>query len=86
MIADLEATNPGCVENIFHSIQNVSPSQLGDANLFDFSGLAIDRSTARPEHKFGGIEVSSCGTAKIDFQAFNASRFVKLPDGSEAPF
>jgi tRNA 2-thiocytidine biosynthesis protein TtcA len=59
MMSDWEVTNPGCVERIFHSVQNVSPSQLADANLFDFVGLAIDRSTARPEHQFGGIEVSS---------------------------
>lgn len=86
MLSDWEETNPGCVERIFHSIQNVSPSQLADANLFDFVRLAIDRSTARPEYRFGGIEVSSCSTTKIDFQAFNASKFVKLHSGSEAPF
>jgi len=74
------------VERIFHSIQNVSPSQLADASLFDFVGLAIDRSAARPEHQFGGIEVSSCGTTKIDFQTLNASKFVKLHSASEAPF
>jgi len=86
MISDLEATNPGCVERIFHSVQNVCPSQLADANQFNFVGLAVDRSTTRPEHKFGGIEVSSCSTTKIDFQAFNASKFVKIHSGSEAPF
>lgn len=86
MMSDWEATNPGCVERIFHSTQNISPSQLADANLFDFVGLAIDRSTARPEHQFGGIEVSSCSTTKIDFSALNASKFVKLYSASEAPF
>ena len=86
MLSDWEETNPSCVERIFHSIQNASPSQLADANLFDFVGLAIDRSTARPEHQFGGIEISSCSTTKIDFQAFNASKFVKLHSGSEASF
>ncbi len=61
MIAEWDVQNPGCVENIFHSIQNVGPSQLADANLFDFVGLAIDRSMARPEAPFGGVTVSSCG-------------------------
>lgn len=86
MMAEWEATNPGCVENIFHSIQNVSPSQLGDRNQFDFCGLAIDRSAAKPEHQFGGIEVSSCGTARIDFHASSALNFVKLGAASEVPF
>lgn len=66
MLSDLEATNPGCVEKIFHSIRNVSPSQLADANLFNFLNLALDRSTARPQYQFGGIEVSSCGSARSD--------------------
>ncbi len=86
MMLDWEATNPGCVERIFHSIQNVSPSQLADANLFDFVGLATDRSAPRPEHQFGGIEVSSCSTTTIDVQSLMASKFVKLASGSEAPF
>lgn len=86
MMSDWEATNPGCVERIFHSIQNVSPSQLADANLFDFSNLAIDRSDARPEYQFGGIEVSSCSTTKIDFQTLNASSFVKIHSESEASY
>lgn len=86
MMSDWEATNPGCVERIFHSIQNVSPSQLADACLFDFRRLAIDRSAARPEHEFGGIEVSSCSTTKIEFQPLNASNFVKLHSDSEATF
>jgi tRNA 2-thiocytidine biosynthesis protein TtcA len=86
MMSDWEASNPGCVERIFHSIQNVSPSQLADASLFNFRGLSIDRSAARPEHEFGGIEVSSCSTTKIEFQLLNASNFVKLHSDSEAPF
>ena len=86
MMSDWEATNPGCVERIFHSIQNVSPSQLADASLFDFASLAIDRSAARPEHQFGGIEVSSCSTTKIDFQTLNASSFVKIHSESEASY
>lgn len=33
---------PGRVENIFRSIQNVSPSQLADSTLFDFSNLRTE--------------------------------------------
>lgn len=59
MIAEWELVNPGCVENIFHSLQNVSPSQLADINLFDFINLTIDRFEDRPQHKFAGIVISS---------------------------
>jgi tRNA 2-thiocytidine biosynthesis protein TtcA len=62
MIAEWDSKNPGYVENIFHSIQNVSPSQLADTNLFDFKNLTVDRSTAKSEHEFAGVEVSSCST------------------------
>jgi len=63
MIAEWDLVNPGCVEKIFHSIQTVSPSQLADAELFNFVDLVIDRSATRHEHKFGGVAVSSCGSA-----------------------
>lgn len=59
MIAEWDSANPGCVENIFHSLQNVNPSQLADRSLFEFAGLSIDRSTARTPYKFGGAAVSS---------------------------
>lgn len=59
MIAGWDVANPGWVENIFHSLQNVSPSQLADASLFDFSHLTIDRSADRPLQKFGGATIST---------------------------
>jgi tRNA 2-thiocytidine biosynthesis protein TtcA len=59
MIAEWDLVNPGCVENIFHSLQNVSPSQLADRSLFDFIDLSIDRSDARPAYEFEAAEVSS---------------------------
>ncbi len=30
---------PGRLETIFHSLQNITPSQLADATLFDFKAL-----------------------------------------------
>lgn len=86
MILELEKTNPGCVEKIFHGIQHVSPSQLADANLFDFARLAIDRTTSRPEHQFGGVEISSCGTSDIQSQAITVSKFVKIESSPEVLF
>jgi tRNA 2-thiocytidine biosynthesis protein TtcA len=59
MIAEWDVVNPGCVENIFHSMQSVSPSQLADRSLFRFHDLAIDRSEARPAYKFEGASISS---------------------------
>jgi tRNA 2-thiocytidine biosynthesis protein TtcA len=39
MLAEWEEKHPGRIETIFRSITNVMPSQLADANLFDFAGL-----------------------------------------------
>ncbi len=59
MIAEWDSVNPGCVENIFHSLQTVIPSQLADHDLFDFVNLSIDRSDARAPYGFEAAEVSS---------------------------
>ena len=42
MLQTWERETPGKVESIFRSIQNVSPSQLADPELFDFAGLNIE--------------------------------------------
>ena len=39
MLRGWQRENPGRVETIFRAICNVSPSQLADSELFDFSGL-----------------------------------------------
>ena len=39
MLAEWEKMHPGRIETIFQAITNVMPSQLADANLFDFAGL-----------------------------------------------
>ncbi|MFT4582165.1 MAG: tRNA 2-thiocytidine biosynthesis protein TtcA [Gammaproteobacteria bacterium] len=41
MLADWEREQPGRVENIFRSIQSVTPSHLADTSLFDFHSLSI---------------------------------------------
>jgi len=43
MLRQWEKTDPGRIRNIFASIKNVKPSQLGDRELFDFEELEIDR-------------------------------------------
>ena len=39
MLQTWERESPGRIDSIFRSIQNVSPSQLADTELFDFAGL-----------------------------------------------
>lgn len=39
MLQAWERESPGKIDSIFRSIQNVSPSQLADTELFDFAGL-----------------------------------------------
>jgi tRNA 2-thiocytidine biosynthesis protein TtcA len=59
MFSDWEKVSPNRVENIFNSIKNISPSQLADTNLFDFTNLPIDRTEPRKEYEFSEAEVSS---------------------------
>lgn len=44
MLSGWDKQHPGRVETIFSALQKVSPSQLADLNLFDFSSLTLDRS------------------------------------------
>ena len=43
MLATWERESPGRVNAIFGAIQNVAPSQLADAALFDFAELPLER-------------------------------------------
>jgi tRNA 2-thiocytidine biosynthesis protein TtcA len=43
MLAQWEREYPGRTESIFRSICHVSPSQLGDRNLYDFANLRVER-------------------------------------------
>ncbi|SON48638.1 tRNA 2-thiocytidine(32) synthetase TtcA [Vibrio tapetis] len=59
MLIDWDTKTPGRVEQVFKSIQNVSPSQLADRELFDFINLPLDREGDRQEYAFSEAEVSS---------------------------
>ncbi|MCW8335162.1 tRNA 2-thiocytidine(32) synthetase TtcA [Vibrio sp. SCSIO 43135] len=59
MLIDWDKKTPGRVEAIFKSIQNVSPSQLADKELFDFVNLPLDRQGEREEYEFSEATVSS---------------------------
>jgi tRNA 2-thiocytidine biosynthesis protein TtcA len=45
MLAQWEREYPGRTESIFRSIRHISPSQLGDSSLYDFSNLRVERDT-----------------------------------------
>ena len=59
MLMDWDHKTPGRVENIFKSLQNVSPSQLADRELFDFVNLPLDRDGNREAYDFDEAVVSS---------------------------
>ncbi|MCL1077251.1 tRNA 2-thiocytidine(32) synthetase TtcA [Parashewanella spongiae] len=59
MLTDWDKQSPGRVDNIFKSIQNVSPSQLADNELFDFVNLPLDRDGDREKYLFDEAVVSS---------------------------
>ena len=59
MLIDWDKKTPGRVEAIFKSIQNVSPSQLADKELFDFVNLPLDREGSREEYEFSEATISS---------------------------
>jgi len=67
MLKGWDETFPGRVENIFRSIQNVSPSQLADVNLFDFVNLPLAREGQRREYEYEDARVSSSkGSADVE--------------------
>jgi len=65
MITEWEKMNAGCIENVFNSLKNISPSQLADNQLFDFTDLQLDRSNDRKDYGFAGPEVSSSNMIEI---------------------
>lgn len=46
MLNEWEKTHPGRTETIFSALQKVSPSQLADTGLFNFTELMLDRTAA----------------------------------------
>lgn len=59
MLVEWDKKDPGRVESVFKSLQNVSPSQLADRALFDFKHLPLDREGERGEYAFSEATVSS---------------------------
>lgn len=59
MLHDWERVQPGRTAQIFASLQNVAPSQLADASLFDFAHLQIDRSGEKAEYAFADSVITA---------------------------
>ncbi|WP_105901523.1 tRNA 2-thiocytidine(32) synthetase TtcA [Vibrio gangliei] len=59
MLVEWDKKTPGRVEKAFKSIQNVSPSQLADRELFDFVNLPLERAGERDEYEFSEATISS---------------------------
>jgi tRNA 2-thiocytidine biosynthesis protein TtcA len=67
MLQQWDKDRPGRVKSIFKSLQNVSPSQLADRDLFNFHDLALDRSGVRAEYDYEDAVVSSAGEGGIQY-------------------
>ena len=58
MLTGWDKQFPGRLETIFSSLQNISPSQMADTNLFDFSGLECKKSDGLRIHSNdAGLEI-----------------------------
>ena len=67
MLQQWDKDRPGRVQSIFKSLQNVSPSQLADRELFDFHDLNIDRSGEKSAYEYGEAVVSSVGEMGVQY-------------------
>ena len=53
LLQQWDRQHPGRIESIFASVQNIAPSQLADARLFDFAGLeeGVSRAGGSEPHR-----------------------------------
>ncbi len=59
MLQQWDRQQPGRIEHIFSSMQNIKTSQLADKNLFDFESLTIDRSGERKPYEYADEQTVS---------------------------
>lgn len=67
MLQGWERKEPGRVENIFKSLQNISLSQMADAQLFNFADLPLDRSGERADYAFNEATVGATNMEGVQF-------------------
>lgn len=80
MLMEWERKDVSRVERIFKSIQNVSPSQLADRDLFDFINLPLDREGERSNYDY---DEATVGASNID--KFHTPVGVQMVDAIELP-
>lgn len=78
MLQQWDHDQPGRVQNIFKSTQNVSPSQLADAELFNFSELPLDRSLDRADYGFQEASISSESNEKNTVEAVQIVKIMEI--------
>lgn len=57
MLGEWERQYPGRIDTIFNAIKHVSPSQLADADLFDFAGLQLQRPDEMGSEQEAGAQI-----------------------------
>ncbi|MCE0492534.1 tRNA 2-thiocytidine(32) synthetase TtcA [Vibrio salinus] len=67
MLIEWDKKTPGRIEAIFKSLQNVSPSQLADKEIFDFINLPLDRNGQREKYSFSEATVASTNIDESQF-------------------
>lgn len=67
MLQQWDRERPGRVQSIFKSLQNVSPSQLADRQLFNFYDLALDRSGDKAQYDYEDAVVSAAGEGDVQY-------------------
>mgnify|MGYP001213466518 FL=1 len=65
MMADWDKRFPGRTEAVFNALQNVVPSHLADANLFDFRGLTLETEVDEGDIAFDAPELGMNGTIPL---------------------
>ena len=65
MMADWDRRYPGRTESVFTAMQNVVPSHLADAGLFDFRALTLDTPVEEGDIAFDPPEIALAGAVPI---------------------
>jgi tRNA 2-thiocytidine biosynthesis protein TtcA len=64
MLQGWEKQQPGRLDNIFRSLQNISPSQLADNELFNFKDLELHREIFSDKDSYSDINSYSPNLSK----------------------
>ncbi len=80
MLKEWERKDVSRVERIFKSIQNVSPSQLADRELFDFINLPLDRDGER-----SGYDYDEATVGASNIKVSDAPVGVQIVDAVQLP-